>query len=200
MSIQNTSNKKIILISSIFAAIICGSFGYLLYKSYNDSTQNEIIQKKKTPPPPKVTQKNKIEKDRPQNDKIFQTDSIPIAGSLGKITELRAELDETKLQVAILQEKEKLMPKQSKSPTPIVHPSIQLPPIEPIKLNSVPTNSPVILSIQSLEGIASATVKLNNQIVTLRPGDRFNGGIVSTIKRDGILLKKNNKISVIRLN
>ncbi|WP_157137646.1 type IV pilus biogenesis protein PilP [Solidesulfovibrio carbinoliphilus] len=111
------------------------------------------------------------------------------------MTELRATLDEVKLRVAIEQEREKLAPKlpvavpQAKTPqTPIM-----LPP-EPPKAPATPKKeTPVVVSMQGMDGRTSATIRgSSGRLQTVRPGDPFEGGVVNTITREGVLVRRGN--------
>ncbi len=124
--------------------------------------------------------------------------TVPQSGKLERMTELRANLEEVKLQVAIEQEKEKLAPKQpvaAKPPVSLVPPAASLP--EPPK-EKPKFLSPVVLSVQGVDGHASATVRsAAGELVTVRPGDKLSGGVVASVSRDGIRVKRGNSTTTI---
>lgn len=115
--------------------------------------------------------------------------SVPQSGNLGRMTELRADLEEIKVQVAIEQEKEKLNPKKT---TPAPQPQVILP--EPPKPTAKPKEaSPVVVSIQGVDGHASATIRsITGSLVTVRPGDKFGGGVIAAVNRTGVWVRRGN--------
>lgn len=115
--------------------------------------------------------------------------SVPQSGNLGRMTELRADLEEMKVIVAIEQEKEKL---NSKKNTPAPQPQVILP--EPPKTVVKPREaSPVVISIQGVDGHASATIRSSSgSLVTVRPGDKFGGGVITAVNRTGVLVRRGN--------
>jgi len=125
--------------------------------------------------------------------------TVPQSGKLERMTELRANLEEVKLQVAIEQEKEKLVPKQpvaAKSPVPPVA-LLHEPPKADVK-EKPKSASPVVLSVQGVDGHASATVRsAAGELVTVRPGDKLGGGIVASVGRDGVRVKRGNSTTTI---
>ncbi len=123
-------------------------------------------------------------------------DSVPVAGNLGKVTTLRADLEEVRLKVAIAQEVEKLHPKPAPAP--------QLPLSLPLPEASKPTamkqkeSSPVVVSVQGVDGNATATVRSGaGTLETIRPGDRFNGGIVSAVSRSGVFVRRGSSTTTL---
>lgn len=120
---------------------------------------------------------------------------VPVAGNLGVITALRAQLEEVRIQAAIAQEREKV---QSKA-TPAQPQAIVL--HEPPKTVPAPKPreaSPVVLSIQGVDGHSSATVRLGSgQLMSLRTGDRFDGGVVSAIDRKGISIRRGHTSTIL---
>lgn len=112
--------------------------------------------------------------------------SGPVAGNLGVITGLRAQLEEVRLRAAIAQEAEKIQPKAP--------PQVQAQPVVAIPEASKPQAAgkpkPVILSIQGMDGRPTATVRHGSEVVSLRAGDRFNGGVVASIDRTGVSIRR----------
>lgn len=118
-------------------------------------------------------------------------DSVPKSGNLEQMTSLRAELDEVRLQVAIAQEKEKLLPKH---PSPVPQQTAILPELpKPVAATQPRQPSPVVVSIQSADGRTSATIKSSaGNLMTVRPGDKFGGGVITAINRTGVLVRRGN--------
>lgn len=123
-------------------------------------------------------------------------DFAPVAGNLGKVTALRADLEEVRLKVAIAQEVEKLHLKPI--PTPQAQLSIPLsevPRPAPVKHKE---SSPVVVSVQGVDGNATATIRSGAGVLeTVRPGDRFNGGIVSAVSRSGVFVRRGNSTTTL---
>lgn len=123
-------------------------------------------------------------------------DLAPVAGNLGKVTALRADLEEVRLKVAIAQEVEKLHPK----PTPTPQPQLSLPLSEAPKPTAVKQkeSSPVVVSVQGVDGNATATVRSGSgALETVRPGGRFNGGIVSAVSRSGVSVRRGSSTTTL---
>ncbi|MBI4804083.1 MAG: type IV pilus biogenesis protein PilP [Desulfovibrio sp.] len=120
---------------------------------------------------------------------------IPVAGNLGVITTLRAQLEEIRIKAAIAQEREKIQPKAA----PVQPQAIALPELP--KSTLVPKAkdvSPVVVSIQGVDGRSTANVRLGSgQLVSLRPGDRFSGGVVSTIDRRGVSIRRGHTFTIL---
>ncbi|QAZ66119.1 type IV pilus biogenesis protein PilP [Solidesulfovibrio carbinolicus] len=106
------------------------------------------------------------------------------------MTSLRGDLEEIKLQVAIAQEKEKLLPKQV---APAPQPQMLLPEL-PKPVAAKPNEAaPVVVSIQGVDGHASATIRSSaGSLVTVRPGDKFGGGVIASVSRNGVLVRRGN--------
>ncbi|WP_197084294.1 type IV pilus biogenesis protein PilP [Desulfovibrio sp. TomC] len=118
-------------------------------------------------------------------------DSVPKSGNLEQMTSLRAELDEVRLQVAIAQEKEKLLPKQ---PSPVPHQTAILSELpKPVAAAQPRQASPLVVSIQGADGYTSATIRSSaGTLMTVRPGDKFGGGVITAINRTGVLVRRGN--------
>ena len=116
---------------------------------------------------------------------------VPVAGNLAVITTLRAQLEELRIQAAIAQEREKMLPK----PVAVsaAHPkTLDLPEIPTPRLDQKPRRtSPVVLSVQGVDGQSTATVRLQSgELVSVRSGDRFNGGVVGSVSRSGVTIRR----------
>ncbi|MFZ5425404.1 MAG: type IV pilus biogenesis protein PilP [Thermodesulfobacteriota bacterium] len=116
---------------------------------------------------------------------------VPVAGNLAVITTLRAQLEELRIQAAIAQEREKMLPK------PVVVSAAQpktldLPEIPTPQLEQKPRRtSPMVVSVQGVDGQSTATVRLQSgELVSVRPGDRFNGGVVGSVSRSGVTIRR----------
>lgn len=126
---------------------------------------------------------------------------VPVAGNLEGLTALRAELEELRIKSAIAAEAEKLNPK-----APVVvaapHSASSLPSeaeAPPKSSEAPPPSGPVVLSVQGLDGHARAIVRQGSELVTLRPGDRFDGGVVASVTRSGVSIRRggNGKATIL---
>lgn len=124
---------------------------------------------------------------------------VPVAGNLEGLTALRAELEELRIKSAIAAEAEKLNPK-----APVVvaapHSASSLPSeaeTPPKSSAAPPPTGPVVLSVQGLDGHARAIVRHGSELVTLRPGDRFDGGVVASVTRSGVFIRRNGKATIL---
>lgn len=113
--------------------------------------------------------------------------AVPVAGNLAVITKLRAQLEELRIQSAIAQEQEKILPKSAvavSSPPPLAE--VARPSVDPPR-----KSSPVVVSVQGVDGRSTATVRLaSGELVSVRPGDRFNGGVVGVVNRTGVTIRR----------
>ncbi len=124
-------------------------------------------------------------------------DTVPKAGNLGKMTSLRGNLEEVRLQVAIAQEKEKLLPKQA---APAPQPQMLLPELPKPVVAKPKEAAPVVVSIQGVDGHASATIRSSaGSLVTVRPGDKFGGGVIASVSRNGVLVRRGNALTALAL-
>lgn len=191
--------RTIILLFGCFFALI--SIFYIVYIAYNKFYASASLpapaqteQAKPVPGSARVdTSVAAISSAQKQETAAVPvTLEAPVSGNLAQITALRAKLDQVKVEAAISQELEKIQPKvlptaPPQSPaTPTPAPQLQLRLSEP----TAPHASPAVVSVQGLDGHASATIRTDGKTVVVRPGDRFNGGIVKTVSRSGVTIQR----------
>jgi type IV pilus biogenesis protein PilP len=116
---------------------------------------------------------------------------VPMAGNLAVITTLRAQLEELRIQAAIAQEREKMLPKpvavSAAQPKTLGLPEIPTPQLEQKSRRT----SPVVVSVQGVDGQSTATVRLQSgELVSVRAGDRFHGGVVGSVSRSGVTIRR----------
>jgi len=155
---------------------------------------------RETPPPPSTSKPTIPTKAHAapnpttakQPESVMPSEKVtPVAGNLGDLTALRAELDRTKLEVAIIQEKEKLSPKQPPAALKSI-PASAPEPVKPApKLPQAQTSNtpPIVLSIQAVDGRATAIIRIHGQLQTVRIGDQVGSGIVSKVNREGVFIR-----------
>lgn len=196
---QQNNRKRVLWISACAAAtLVLVLIGFVTVQGWQE------VQRPPAPIPPK-SQPQKIEpvssvpaQATPAPVSTEITGLVPQSGNLGRMTSLRAQLEEAKLLAQIAQEQEKLIPKQPSQPPP--QPQVVLSePAKPTEVKQVRQNtSPVVLSIQGMDGHASATIRNSSgTLVTVRPGERFGSGIVASVSRSGVQVKHGNNISTL---
>lgn len=119
------------------------------------------------------------------------------AGNLAVLTSLRAELEETKLRTAIAQEKEKQI---SKAPVAVLAPppAVQGTPPPARTPEKSRETAPVVVSVQGVDGSTTATIRARGKLTTVKVGENFGGGIVSSITRDGVAVKTGKSVITYR--
>ncbi|MEG1609963.1 MAG: hypothetical protein RR317_02130 [Bilophila sp.] len=116
------------------------------------------------------------------------------SGALALVTALQGQLRELKLRVSIEEQVAKLHKLTQPEPT-----LQQLPPLPQLSNLSDKTVPPEqrgtrVVSVQGVNGDLSAVIRTGSKLVTVRPGARVAGGVVSAISRSGVLLRKNGTI------
>lgn len=135
----------------------------------------------------------------------------PPAPSLGNLTFLRGQLEETKLKVAIAEQGARLrqitMP--SPPPTPVqVVPQIPLDmlldsqKVKSGKSSTIASPTPVkhskgVVSIQGVNGVLSATIATGKGSVTVKQGDSFGGGKIESITYNQVMVRSGKKTAPI---
>ena len=125
--------------------------------------------------------------------------AVPVsltAGNLGRLTALKGEVEELRLEVQLeeLRAKKKgLLNPAPVAAAPVRMPELSLPamtpptaqaPALPPVLSSAPHRvGVVVLSVQGVDGELSATLRSGSKNVTVRKGSRFGGGVVTDISR-----------------
>lgn len=123
---------------------------------------------------------------------------VPVAGNLGTITDLRAQLEEKRIRQALHEIDVKLAGAAQASSSGVavltpdalarmVTPEISLTP-EPAPGDST-ASRPVVVSVQGVDGQLSATLRSNGQLLTLRAGQKFPGGTVTNVSRDRVTIR-----------
>lgn len=110
------------------------------------------------------------------------------AGSLGQLTQLRAELEQLKMQVTIEETRSKLNHLRGKGPTASNMPSLDFPPIG--MPSGASSNAMRILSIQSVNGKYTATVGTAQGPKIVSINDSINGNRVVSITRNSVVINR----------
>lgn len=111
------------------------------------------------------------------------------AGSLGQLTQLRAELEQLKMQVTIEETRSKLNHLRGKPATPSNMPSLDFPPIG-MPAASAANSNVRILSIQSVNGKYTATVGTSQGPKIVSVNDSINGNRVVSITRNSVVINR----------
>lgn len=134
----------------------------------------------------------------PASEKVPETTpampEVPSAGSLSRVTQLQAELNELKLEVQIEELKARMHP-----PTPPPAPALPdmtalMPPGAPPAL---PARKTAVISVQGVGEELTATIRTGSTLATVRRGAKFNGGIVADITREGVTVRHGRRITVL---
>lgn len=125
---------------------------------------------------------------------------VPTAGSLSRVTQLQAELNELKLEAQIMELKAKMRPS---APAPAMNlpdlPALT-PPSSPPRMPDVPAvssskSSIAVVSVQGIGDNLSASIRAaNGKVVTVRRGNRFGDGVVENISRQNVTLRNGKKL------
>lgn len=110
------------------------------------------------------------------------------AGSLGQLTQLRAELEQLKMQVTIEETRSKLNTLRGKGSSASSLPSLDFPPIGMPSGGS--SNAMRILSIQSVNGKYTATVGTGQGPKIVSVNDSINGNRVVSITRNSVVINR----------
>lgn len=110
------------------------------------------------------------------------------AGSLGQLTQLKAELEQLKMQVTIEETRSKLNQLRGSKAPSMSMPSLDFPPIGmPAASSSAALR---ILSIQSVNGKYSATVGTSQGSKIVHINDNINGSRVVSISRNSVVISR----------
>ncbi len=209
---KNTSKNTVMVI--ILAIVLTGS-GYLCYTTFGDEIM-EILPWGNTsstvnaPQSPIVPQQPPVTKEevKPKIKVVTPTIAAPSErGSVQSLTEYRAELDELEMGIRIETARGKLKQIQRKNesasildllPQPTTLPmqtSIGMPPISPEALQQVEEepNEPHVIAVGGIGADLVAVVQGKHSVAHLHVGDTFEGGVVSSISRERVALKKGGK-------
>lgn len=110
------------------------------------------------------------------------------AGSLGQLTQLRAELEQLKMQVTIEETRSKLKQLRGAPTSNSNLPSLEFPPIG--MPTAVASNNVRILSIQSVNGKYTATVGTAQGTKIVSVNDSINGNRVVSITRNSVVINR----------
>lgn len=128
---------------------------------------------------------------------------LPVAGNLAIITSQRATLAEKKLQKEIddLDAKSSAQPSNSAvvfSPDDVAK-MLEMPAIKPETANTPALASPgtSVVAVQGVDGKLTATLRHNGKLVTLGAGEKFAGGTVAAISRQGVSVRGHNGVQTL---
>lgn len=110
------------------------------------------------------------------------------AGSLGQLTQLRAELEQLKMQVTIEETRSKLKQLRGTTPSNAHMPSLEFPPIG--MPSGAGSGNVRILSIQSVNGKYTATVGTAQGPKIVSVNDSINGNRVVSITRNSVVINR----------
>ena len=136
----------------------------------------------------------------PQKPATSNADA-PLAGNLGTITDLRAQLQEKQIRQALSEIDAKLAGAVPSSPgvavlTPDDLARMVAPEHSERETSAVvPSPSrPTVVSIQGVDGKLSATLRSGGKLVTVRAGQKVAGGTVTAVSRDRVTMRNSRGV------
>lgn len=180
-----------------------------------------LLWMQQTPPPPPLPQASPAPKPKatPQKAEAVEADAntqephqantspvaIPVAGNLGKLTALKSQVEELKLelQIAELTAKKDGVTRPQRVAEPLSN--LSLPAFTPPASSpqvSAPSGVPrkaglTVLSVQGVGNNLSATVRTTSGQAVVRVGSRLGDAVVTAISRQSVFVKRGNKISAL---
>lgn len=182
---------------------------------------------RQTPPPPVMPAPKPLPKKTPVTEKapaaapVKSTASVataasdvtvvPVsltAGNLGRLTALKGEVEELRLEVQLeeLRAKKKgLLNPAPVAAAPVRMPELSLPAMTPpkgspassLELPPVRRAGTAVVSVQGVDGEVSAVIRTGSGTVTVRKGSRFGGGVVTAVSRQGVFVSRNGKTAAL---
>jgi type IV pilus biogenesis protein PilP len=124
--------------------------------------------------------------------------------SFGDFVELRGKIEEARLDVQLFElrrKMEKPPPVVAPQPAP-ARPDFVLPALPSLAPAPKPMPKPAmpeaVVGVQGVDGDLSAVIRTSaGRHVTVKPGDRFGGGVVSAVSRSGVVVRRGNTSSTI---
>ncbi|GAB1253031.1 hypothetical protein [Desulfovibrio falkowii] len=200
---QITKRAKIIWGAAITLLLI---FSFLLWTQQTPPPLPPISSTAKPKLPPQKSEGPESDAP-PQGQHQASTNPAVIveAGNLGKITALKSQVEELKLelQIAELTAKKDGATRSQRITEPL--PSLSLPaftPPSPSPQASVPTSNSrranlAVLSVQGVGDNLSATVRTGSGQTVVRIGSRLGDSVVTAISRQAVLVKRGNQINTL---
>lgn len=206
---QITKGTKIIG-GVVLLALLGGGGAHLWWTTQQPSPLPPVAMPKNPSARQSAPTKPKSAAEKPENKSTPAVVDIPVAGNLGRVTQLKAQLDELKLETQIeeLQARKKQLtaPPSSAPMLAAKLPDLPLQALTPPKAaTSVPATLPsprsgktAVVSVQGVEDDVTAVLRTRAGLVTVRRGARFGGGTVSHISRQGVTIRTGNTTTTLR--
>ena len=139
--------------------------------------------------------------DAPTERQPLPLPNVPVAGNLGTITDLRAQLQEKQIRQALSEIDAKLAGAVPSSPgVAVLTPDDLARMVAPEHSERdtsavVPSPSrPTVVSIQGVDGKLSATLRSGGKLVTVRAGQKVAGGTVTAVSRDRVTMRNSRGV------
>lgn len=203
--------KEIKIIGGIVLLMMVGAGGACLWwTTRQPSPLPPVAMPKNKPVRQAAPAKSKDAAEKPENKSTPAVVEIPVAGNLGRVTQLKAQLDELKLETQIEElqaRKKQLAASPSSAPTLAAKlPELPLQELTPPRAATpapaaLPPSRSVktaVVSVQGVESDVTAVLRTRNGLVTVRRGTRFGGGTVSHISRHGVTIRTGNNTTTLR--
>lgn len=156
------------------------------------------------PSKPKAEAQNTPEHGNIAQEQPVLVPVVPTAGNLSKLTALKAQLEELKLQSQIDELQAKHNPTVVTQTAPLPLPPLANLPSSPSiekqgKLPVTPTRKMAVISIQGIDDNITATIRTSSgNMITVRQGTKMGTATVVNISRQsGVTLRSGNQTSVL---
>jgi len=124
------------------------------------------------------------------------------SATFGDFVALKSQIEMKKLDLQLFELNKKMEKTPAKAPEVLPRqelnlPAFTMPPVEP-KPAPAPVLSDVVLSVHGMDGKLSAVMRTSaGRQVNVKVGDKFGGGVVSGISRNGVVIRRGNSLSTI---
>ena len=115
--------------------------------------------------------------------------------TLGDLTRLRGIKRVLQQEAEIADLRKRLAEAQQPVVATPITPPIKLPPLDEAKPKKTRRSGPSVVSVQGVDGRLSADIRTaDGRIVTLKSGERFNGGVL-VVSRKNVSVRKNGDLT-----
>lgn len=208
---QITKRTKIIW--GVLLLLLVGTGGGLWWTRQTPPPPVMPAPKAPSPKTPKIPRAEKAPAAAPVAVAASGSSSVPVsltAGNLGRLTALKGEVEELRLEVQLeeLRAKKKgLLNPAPVAAAPVRMPELSLPAMTP-PATQAPALPPVlvpapqragtaVVSVRGVDGELSAVIRTGSGTVTVRRGSRFGGGVVTSVSRQAVVVSRGGKTAAL---
>lgn len=209
---QITKRTKIIW--GILLLLLVGAGGGLWWTRQTPPPPVMPAPKAPSPKTPKIPRAEKAPAAMPVKSSAAPasgSSAVPVsltAGNLGRLTDLKGELEELRIEVQL--EELRAKKKSLLNPAPVAAPPVRVPeltlpamtppkspPASSLELPPVRRAGTAVVSVRGVDGDVSALIRTGSGTVTVRKGSRFGGGVVTSVSRQAVVVSRNGKTAVL---